>query len=205
MIKFFNKLQDYLDFTRAVNFLGPLFVRLYLAPIMWMAGIQKFNNFDDTVAWFGNSEWGLGMPLPVLMAGLATATELIGAVCLLLGFAVRWVSMPLFVTMMVAAGTVHLRNGWLAIADGAGLFATDRTIAAAERLARAKEILQQYGDYTWLTDQGSFVILNNGVEFAVTYAIMLAMLLFSGAGRFVSVDYWIAVQFRKQNKFYSRH
>jgi uncharacterized membrane protein YphA (DoxX/SURF4 family) len=205
MIQFFNKLQDYLDVTRHVNFLAPLFVRLYLAPVMWMAGIQKFDNFEDTVAWFGNSEWGLGMPLPVLMAGLATGTELIGAVCLLLGFAVRWISIPLFITMMVAAGTVHLRNGWLAIADSTGLFATDRTIAAAERLARAKDILQQYGDYTWLTDQGSLVILNNGVEFAVTYAIMLLTLLFSGAGRFVSLDFWIAVKFRKQNNFYFRH
>ncbi|BCG64233.1 MAG: putative oxidoreductase [Methyloprofundus sp.] len=204
MIKFFNKLQDYLDFTRQVNFLAPLFIRLYLAPIMWMAGIQKFNNFDDTVAWFGNSEWGLGMPIPTVMAGLATGAELIGAVCLLLGLAVRWVSIPLFITMMVAAGSVHLRNGWLAIADGTGLFATDRTIAAAERLTRAKEILQQHGDYAWLTDQGSFVILNNGVEFAVTYAIMLLALLFSGAGRFVSLDYWIAVWFRKQLRFYSR-
>jgi hypothetical protein len=81
-------------------------------------------------------------------------------------------------------------------------FATDRTIAAVERLSRAKEILQQYGDYDWLTEQGSFVVLNNGVEFAVTYAIMLLMLFFVGGGRYLSLDYWIAKKFRSQAFIY---
>ena len=38
-------LQRLLDKTRAVDFLGPLALRLYLAPIFWMAGKSKF---DDT-------------------------------------------------------------------------------------------------------------------------------------------------------------
>jgi hypothetical protein len=33
MIKFLNKLQNILDLTRHADFLGPLSVRLYLAPI----------------------------------------------------------------------------------------------------------------------------------------------------------------------------
>lgn len=204
MIKFLNKLQGYLDSTQAVDFLGPLALRLYLAPILWMAGIRKLENFDSTVAWFANSEWGLGLPMPTLLAGLATGSEVLGAVFLLLGFAVRWISIPLFITMIVAAVTVHLKNGWLAISEPIGLFASDRTVAAAGRLNRAKEILQQHGDYDWLTEQGSLVILNNGVEFAVTYAIMLLILIFVGAGRYFSLDYWIAKSFRHSKPTYYR-
>ena len=203
MIKLLNKLQDYLDSIQVVDFLGPLALRLYLAPILWMAGMRKLENFDSTVAWFANSEWGLGLPMPTLLAGLATGSEVLGAVFLLLGFVVRLISIPLFITMIVAAATVHLKNGWLAISEPVGLFASDRTIAAAGRLSRAKEILQQHGDYEWLTEQGSLVILNNGVEFAVTYAIMLLVLIFVGAGRYFSLDYWIAKSFRySKSTFY---
>ena len=203
MIYLLNKLQDYLDSIQVVDFLGPLALRLYLAPILWMAGMRKLENFDSTVAWFANSEWGLGLPMPTLLAGLATGSEVLGAVFLLLGFAVRWISIPLFITMIVAAATVHLKNGWLAISEPVGLFASDRTIAAAGRLSRAKEILQQHGNYDWLTEQGSLVILNNGVEFAVTYAIMLLVLIFVGAGRYFSLDYWISKSFRySKSTFY---
>jgi hypothetical protein len=33
--------------------------------------------------------------------------------------------------------------------------------------------------------------LNNGIEFGVTYFIMLLSLFFTGAGKVVSADYWI--------------
>jgi len=33
---------------------------------------------------------------------------------------------------------------------------------------------------------------SNGIEMAVTYSIMLVILLFSGSGRYLSLDYWIA-------------
>ena len=39
--------------------------------------------------------------------------------------------------------------------------------------------------------EGQFGDLNNGIEFAMTYFIMLLVLFFQGAGRFLSVDYWI--------------
>ncbi len=35
------------------------------------------------------------------------------------------------------------------------------------------------------------MILNNGIEFAATYFIMLLVLLFMGGGRYTSVDYFI--------------
>jgi len=49
----------------------------------------------------------------------------------------------------------------------------------------------QSGEYEELTRHGSLVVLNNGVEFAVTYLVMLLSLFFTGAGRYVSLDYWI--------------
>lgn len=174
------------------DFVAPLLLRLYLAPIFWMPGWNKLSNFEDTVAWFGNAEWGLGLPLPWLMAALATATELVGAVLLLLGLAVRVISLPLMATMLVAIFAVHWPNGWLAIAEGQGLFATERTMEAAERLARAKELLMEHGNYEYLTEHGSLVMLNNGIEFGATYFLMLLSLLFTGAGRWLSLDGWIA-------------
>ncbi len=196
MLALLNKFQDLLDLTTRVDFLAPLLLRLYLAPVFYMAGINKYDSFDSTVAWMGNPDWGLGLPAPWLMAFLATATELAGSILLLFGFATRWISIPLMITMLVAIFSVHLENGWLAIAEGSGLFATERTTDAVERLEQARSILQEHGDYNWLTDSGSFVVLNNGIEFAATYFVMLLVLLFLGGGRYVSVDYWIHRRFR---------
>lgn len=186
-----STLQRRLDATRAVDWLAPLLLRLYLAPVFWMAGSNKLKAFDSTVEWFGNADWGLGLPLPTLMAALATASELGGAVLLALGLGVRWISLPLMATMVVAIFTVHWANGWLAIAEGTGIFASDRTAQAAERLAKAKEILMEHGNYDWLTEHGSLVMLNNGIEFGVTYFVMLLVLFFVGGGRHVSLDYWV--------------
>lgn len=184
------KAQSVLDKTLALDFLGPLALRLYLVPIFWMAGSKKLANIDSTAAWFGDPEWGLGLPFPELMAWMASLTEAGGAILLFFGLAVRWISIPLMITMVVAAVTVHLQNGWLAIAEGSGFFASDRTAGAIERLDRAKEILQQHGNYDWLTENGSIVILNNGIEFAATYTIMLLVLFFIGPGK-ASLDYLI--------------
>ncbi len=198
-VNLLNKLQDVMDMTRAVDFLGPLALRLYLVPIFWMAGTSKFTAFDATVDWFGNPEWGLGLPFPTLMVILAAGSEFLGAILLLIGFAVRWISMPLMVTMLVAAFSVHWQNGWQAVADTRFcLFNCADAEAAAMRLDRAKEILKEHGNYNWLTEQGSFVVLNNGIEFAATYFIMLLALFFVGAGRYLSVDYWLARRFRNR-------
>ncbi|WP_126453855.1 DoxX family protein [Sulfuriflexus mobilis] len=189
---FLCQLQQLLDRTRTFDFLGPLAMRLYLAPIFWMAGMSKFNAFEDTAAWFGNPDWGLGLPAPELMTFLAMSTEMLGAIALLIGLGVRWFSIPLMFTMLVAMFSVHWGNGWQAIADAKFcLFNCADANAAAERLAAAKELLQQHGNYDWLTEQGGIAILNNGIEFGATYFIMLLVLFFIGSGKYVSVDYWL--------------
>ncbi|MBE8168080.1 MAG: DoxX family protein [Shewanella sp.] len=189
----FTKLyQKALGWFKHIDGLAPLALRIYLAPVLLQAGYNKFSHFSDTVAWFGNPDWGLGLPMPEVMATLAVGTELVGASLLLLGLATRIVAIPLMVTMLVAAFTVHINNGWLAIADGGSWLANENVLAAGDKLARAKEILQEHGNYDWLTSSGNFVILNNGIEFAITYFLMLFAVFTMGGGRYTSVDYFIA-------------
>lgn len=195
-IKLGIKAQILLDKTKALDFLGPLLLRLYLVPIFWEAGSRKLRHFSDTTAWFGNKEWGLGLPMPEVMAFLATAAEAGGAVLLFLGLGTRWISVPLMLTMIIAMMTVHWQNGWLAIASADGFFSTERSQNAIENLERAKAILREHGDYASLTENGNFVVLNNGIEFATTYFIMLLVLFFIGGGRYISADYWIARKFK---------
>jgi uncharacterized membrane protein YphA (DoxX/SURF4 family) len=191
-------MQALLDLSKAVDWLGPLALRLYLAPVFWMAGTTKIDGWENTVAWFGNPDWGLGLPFPALLAFLAVGSEVVGAIALLIGLGVRWICIPLMITMAVAAATAHWQNGWLAIATGSGMFATERTIGAIDRLDHAKSILKEHGNYEWLTENGSIVMLNNGIEFAATYFIMLLVLFFIGGGRYASLDYWLAKYCNKQ-------
>jgi uncharacterized membrane protein YphA (DoxX/SURF4 family) len=161
---------------------GPLVLRLYLAPVMIQAGWTKFAAFENTAAWFGNPDWGLGLPFPILMTFLAASAELFGGVALVVGFATRLFAIPLIITMLVAMFAVHWENGWLAISDSSSWLANERVMEAAERRARAIEILREHGNYRWLTARGSITILNNGIEFAAMYLAMLISLLFTGDG-----------------------
>ena len=109
--------------------------------------------------------------------------------------------------MLVAAFAVHWDNGWFAIAPSdpstsmvrplaaIGIPAAEQSLenskAVGERLSAARQILREHGNYSWLTGKGNIVILNNGIEFAATYFIMLLSLFFTGGGRYCSADYWI--------------
>ena len=182
-----------------------LLLRLYLAPVMIQAGWNKASSFDSIVDWFGNDDYGLGLPMPFVMAFLATAAELVGGVLLLLGALTRLVSIPLMVTMIVAMMSVHAKNGWLAISDASSWLAdgtillNENIMAAPEKLAAAKSLLQEHGHYDWLTSSGNFVVLNNGIEFAATYFIMLLVLFIYGGGRFFSVDYYVNKAMRSKS------
>lgn len=194
--------QTLLGILRSIDWLGPLALRLYLVPVFFVAGMNKASGFEDVVGWFGNSEWGLGLPVPWLLAFLATATEVVGALLLLFGLATRWIAIPLIVTMIVAMTTVHWDNGWQAVADAKSPFASKYTLSieaddateAVERLNKAKSILRENGNYDWLTAKGSFVVSNSGVEWAVTYMVMLMALLFTGGGR-LSIDHVLRRRF----------
>jgi uncharacterized membrane protein YphA (DoxX/SURF4 family) len=181
--------QSLLDASRAVDFLGPLALRIYLAPIFILAGWGKLKDLDSTAYYFGEY---LGMPFPDLMAFLAGSTEFFGGIAILVGIATRWISVPLMVTMIVAAVTAHWSNGWHALPETTLTvpweWRTDLIDAAQERKEIAVSILEEHGNINWLTEAGSFTVLKNGIEFAATYFIMLLTLFFTGAGK-ASVDH----------------
>ena len=203
MLVLYRYLHNLLDRTLVLEGIAPLLFRLYLAPIMVQAGYNKLMAFENTVDWFGNVEYGLGLPFPMLMASLAILAELVGGLLLLIGLATRWVSVPLMITMLVAIFTVHWSNGWAAIADPTSwlsdgtLWFNEAVMSSPEKLAAAKNLLAEQGNYEWITSSGKLVVLNGGIEFAVTYFIMLLSLFFTGGGRYTSVDYFLAKKFLK--------
>lgn len=186
----------FVKFLRPLDGLGPLALRLFLAPIFILAGLNKLDSIGEVAAWFGNPDWGLGLPAPLLLAWLAALTEFLGGIALLLGLAVRLISIPLLVTMAVAAITAHWQYGWHALPEQTLVvpweWRNDLIGEVIIRKERAIDLLKEHGDYDWLTETGNVTILKNGIEFAATYFVMLLALLFSGGGRFVSLDYWIA-------------
>ena len=82
MQKLFSLYALFIEKLKLIDWLGPLALRLYLAPIFIGVGAHKFANWGDMVAWFGNSDWGLGLPLPALMVFLAASAELFGGLAL---------------------------------------------------------------------------------------------------------------------------
>lgn len=173
---------------KRLDFLPLLATRLYLLPIFYEGAHAKITGFAGTVAWFAApvSQGGLGMPFPLLLATLATATETAGCICMALGLFTRLVSIPLMVTMTIAGLSVHWSHGWAAIAG--------KTAESTLRMQAFMDWLAQNfpGRFNYITQLGDPIILNNGIEFTVTYLIMLMTLFFYGGGRYFSVDYWLA-------------
>lgn len=200
--------------------LPALLFRLILAPVMIIAGFNKLALSGETdgffsyfvadasvVQWFGNSEWGLGLPFPDLLAFLAGWSEFLGGWFLLFGLFTRLVSIPLMFTMVVAATTVHWHNGWFAIAPSNPTTSSaqvldwlsipgakeslENSLEVQERIGKIRGIVEEHGFTDYLYEKGKPSIINNGIEFSAIYFAMLLSLFFVGGGRFVSVDYWL--------------
>ena len=197
-----------------------LLFRLILAPVMIIAGFNKLALRGETdgffsyfladasvVQWFGNSEWGLGLPFPDLLAFLAGWSEFLGGWFILFGLFTRLVSIPLMFTMVVAATTVHWHNGWFAIAPSNPTTSSaqvldwlsipgakeslENSLEVQERIGKIRGIVEEHGFTDYLYEKGKPSIINNGIEFSAIYFAMLLSLFFVGGGRFVSVDYWL--------------
>ena len=132
-----------LERLKNLDYLGILLLRLYLFMVFWSAGIGKVENFSNFSSWLEK----LGFPFSDISTYLVISVELGGAALILVGLLVRWVCIPLLLTMGVVIFVVQWENGW---------------------------------------DKES-----NGIEMAVTYSAMLLILLFSGGGKYLSLDYWI--------------
>lgn len=202
------------NFLQHFDGFASLLLRLILGPVLIAAGWEKITGDN----WFGSQLDSFPFPFNVLPADvswfLASWTEFLGGIALLLGLGTRLIAIPLAVTMFVAAYTVHLDNGWAAIAPSnpaavcipeskahaaSNVFeryikcssVNERTIEASERLRRAKSILREHGNYRYLNGSGSIVKLNSGIEFAASYIAMLIALMMIGGGRYFSVDYYL--------------
>jgi len=208
--------ERFVAFIRHFDGAASVLLRLILAPVLIAAGWEKLTGEN----WFAFAMDSFPFPFNVLPADiswfLASYTEFFGGILLLLGLGTRLVAIPLAVTMFVAAYGVHLDNGWAAIAPSnppqvcipatqEHLDATaferyikcynvnERTIEAAKRLDRAKSILREHGNYSYLNGSGSIVKLNSGIEFAAIYLAMLLALMIIGGGRYFSLDYYLGV------------
>ena len=185
-----KRLHNWMELTRKVDFLGPLAMRIYLAPIFILSGMNKLSNAENVASYFDY----LGIPLPDVMVYVAGLSEFVGGVCLIGGLAVRWVSIPLMATMIVAAGTAHWDKGWHVLPETQlqmpWEWRKDLIDDALEKRSRARSILREHGHYAWLTAAGPITILKNGIEWAATYFIMLLSLFFTGSGK-LGLDYLI--------------
>lgn len=170
-----------------VDFIALLAIRLYLIPVIYEGAHSKVLGFSGTVTWFSApaAEGGLGLPFPVFLAFLATATEVLGLICIALGLFTRIMAIPMMVVMSVASLMVHWSHGWLAIASN--------SMESSQRMAVFLQwLIENFpGRYNYITQLGDPIILNNGIEFSVTYFIMLLVLLIWGGGKYVSADYWL--------------
>jgi len=173
---------------RGLDFLPPLLLRLFLAPLFWISGNQKLGLFTADFVWFNPLTWinpetvqvsadamaslpligSFSSILPYAIGGL----EVVGAFLLFIGFAVRWVSLPLLALIALSA---------LIALNGENIFATLKTL------------LMTHG-YTDMS--------NTPFGKAIVYFLMLLTLFFMGAGRFFSVD-WFLYR-RLQNKIKAR-
>jgi putative oxidoreductase len=128
----------------SLDWLPIILARLSVGVLFFESGRGKlFYKLNELVEYFTQ----LGIPFPHLQAPLVAAIELLGGICLILGFATRVASAPLTVIMVVAIVTAQLDKVksigdflylpetllvvifiWL-IFSGPGKFAVDNSIA----------------------------------------------------------------------------
>ncbi len=179
MTKFFLGFFSF-GWLRGLDFLPPLLLRLFLAPLLWVSGSSKLGiSFDpftlmntDNPVYQATSTGLAKIPfIPEALVPLLTTSigilEVVGAFLLLIGFAVRWISIPLLALILMTAFLAL--NGENIIDAIKGLFNT-------------------YG----YTDMNGSPFLT-----ALVYFTMLLTLFFMGAGRFFSVDWFL---YRRMNK-----
>jgi len=94
------------------SFLPQLGLRFLLAYEFWESGVEKFTGKN----WFGDIQADFPFPfnqVPVEISWfLSTWSELVGAVCLVIGLGTRFWAISLIVLDVVAWYSVHADNGY---------------------------------------------------------------------------------------------
>jgi len=89
---------------------GALVLRLAVGVVFAAHGWQKLFSFG--LAGTAGFMEQAGIPFPYPSAVAATFAELLGGLALIAGFHTRLAALPLAFTMVVAAVSVHLKNGF---------------------------------------------------------------------------------------------
>lgn len=109
-----QKYHNFVHFLQNLKDVPLLLMRIVLAIGFYGPAMMKLKNFDNIVQWFAS----IGIPMPTLNAYLATTTESLGVILLILGLGTRIIAIPLIVTMIVAIVTVHFGHGFEAGNNG---------------------------------------------------------------------------------------
>jgi len=104
MNAFYKTAQVYLASARFLNFILPVFdmlLRVWVAKVFFQSGLVKIQSWQSTLMLF-EYEYQVPVMSPVVAAWLATGTELMLPVLLLLGLLSRPTALVLFVFNIVA-------------------------------------------------------------------------------------------------------
>lgn len=93
--------------TSALALIG----RILLALMFVLAGISKITGFDGTVAYIASK----GLPIPALLATGTIALEVLGGLCLIVGWQTRWAALAL--ALFTLAASVIFHNFWAVAAE----------------------------------------------------------------------------------------
>lgn len=103
---------------RAGAWFAPLGLRLLLAYEFWESGVEKLRGDN----WFADIQDRFPFPFnlvpPEISWQIATWTELIGPVVLVLGLGTRFASVSLVILTLVAWASVHAGNGYNIVDNG---------------------------------------------------------------------------------------
>ena len=167
-----------LEWMRIFDFIAPLVIRLFLAPMFWVSGVKHLGLFSSSdfviynpLTWLNTEAFqqsvaalnntlfsGMGAETLVILLG---TIEIIAAILLVLGLGVRWVALALMFVVVVL--------GLIAMGD-AGFLNT------------MQQLVMSHG-YTDMT--------SNLTEVYLVYFILLLALFFMGAGRWFSLDWYV--------------
>lgn len=93
-------------------YLGPFGLRLLLAWEFWESGVEKFTGAN----WFAEIQMRFPFPFDLIPAGvswqLATWTELLGAIALVISLGIRFANVALVIVTVVAWSSVHAGLGY---------------------------------------------------------------------------------------------
>lgn len=104
--------------NRAGEWFAPLGLRLLLAYEFWQAGVEKLHGEN----WFADIQDQFPFPFnvvpPEISWQIATWSELIGPVLLVLGLGTRFATVSLIILTIVAWASVHAGNGYNVVDNG---------------------------------------------------------------------------------------